>query len=144
MYSDDLELVFAELPKFTQKEDDLQDISDKWYYFLKHADDLEAVPATFKQDAPIMHAFELARKSALTANELEDQERREIYIQDQRGAIQLAQSRGLQQGLQKGRLEVRHQMLVQAYKSGMTYEAIADVFQMDVEDVKAMVDKEVS
>jgi len=105
VYTDDLELVFAELPKFTKGEEELESTLDRWYYFLKHADDLEAVPATLRQDPSIMHAFELAEKSALTPEELEDQERREIFIQDQRGAIQLAESRGMEKGMEKGRHE---------------------------------------
>jgi predicted transposase/invertase (TIGR01784 family) len=138
VYADDLELVFAELPKFSKSEDELESVLDKWYYFLKHADDLEAVPATLKQEAPIVHAFELARKSALTADELEDQERREIYIQDQRGAIQLAESRGLE----KGRMEGRHQMVIQACKSGMSCKEIARVFQINLGDVEKILSGE--
>ena len=130
VYSDDLELVFAELPKFSKDESELKTVLDQWYYFLKYADDLEAVPESLQHAPPILHAFEFARKSALTSDELEDQERREIYIQDQRGAIQLAESRG--------RMEERHKMVIQAHRSGMTSEQIAEMFQIDLGDVKAI------
>lgn len=43
-YSDDIELVFVELPKFTKELDDLETSVDKWLYFLKSANELETVP----------------------------------------------------------------------------------------------------
>ena len=136
VYADDLELVFAELPKFTKSEDELETVLDRWYYFLKHAEDLDAVPEPLKQEPPIVHAFELAKKSALTPEELEDQERREIFIQDQRGAIQLAERRGMEKGREEGRSE----MVMQAHDAGMPCEEIASIFQMELREVKKIVE----
>ena len=101
----DLSLVFAELPKFHKQEEQLEDVVDKWFYFLKHAGSLEMVPKTLAMDPAIKKAFELANKAALTPEELDDQERREMFIQDQRGAITHAEQRGEQRGRQEGRQE---------------------------------------
>ncbi len=90
---------------------------------------------TLKVEPAIVHAFELANKAAMTPQELEDQERREIYIQDQRGAIQLAEQRGRSagraEGRVEGRVEERREMVLQANRSGMTSEDIAKMFEMD-------------
>ena len=43
-YSDDIELIFVELPKFKKTLDDLQTLVDKWLYFLRSANQLESVP----------------------------------------------------------------------------------------------------
>lgn len=102
VYSDDLELVFAELPKFTKTEAQLDSLIDRWFYFLKHADDLTAIPAPLQSEPAIRRAFEIANKAGLSAEELLDQERREMFIQDQRGAIELALQRGVNKGYQKG------------------------------------------
>ncbi|MEW5802850.1 MAG: Rpn family recombination-promoting nuclease/putative transposase [bacterium] len=101
----DLELVFVELPKFNKTEEQLADITDKWIYFLKNARSLEVVPQTLAVEQPISHAFRIANKANLTREELDDQERREMFIQDQRGALTKALEQGLQQGLQQGRQE---------------------------------------
>ncbi len=132
VYNDDLELVFAELPKFNKTEDELDTVLDRWYYFLKHADDFETVPGSLKVEASIVHALELANKAALTSEELDDQERREIFIQDQRGAIQLAQ----QKGREEGREEERCNMIKQVKKSGLSIIDIAHMFGMDVDEIK--------
>jgi len=40
----DIELVFIELPKFQKSLEDLENLTDKWLYFLKTARKLESVP----------------------------------------------------------------------------------------------------
>jgi predicted transposase/invertase (TIGR01784 family) len=107
----DLSLVFAELPKFHKQEEQLENVVDKWFYFLKYAGSLEMIPKTLEMDPAIKKAFELANKAALTPEELNDQERREMFIQDQRGAITYAEQRGRQEGRQEGRHEERASML---------------------------------
>ncbi len=36
-YSNDIELIFAELPKFTKQEHELESVTEKWLYFIKCA-----------------------------------------------------------------------------------------------------------
>ncbi|MCL6584124.1 MAG: Rpn family recombination-promoting nuclease/putative transposase [bacterium] len=98
----DLELVFVELPKFNKTEEQLADITDKWIYFLKNAGSLEFIPQTLAIEQPISKAFQIANKANLTREELDDQERREMFIQDQRGAIIKAIEQGLEQGRAQG------------------------------------------
>ncbi|MBL1352332.1 MAG: Rpn family recombination-promoting nuclease/putative transposase [Zetaproteobacteria bacterium] len=105
VYHDDLELIFAELPKFNKHEDELKSDLDRWFYFLKSAASLEAVPKSMADDAAIQHAFRIANKAGLSREELDDQEHREIFIQDQRGALSLAKRQGLEEGMEKGREE---------------------------------------
>lgn len=100
--SEDLTLIFTELPKFTKAEHELVTDLDMWLYFLKHAGSLAAVPDSLKEKQTILQAFEIANKANLTREELEDQEKREIFIQDQRGALSLATKTGFQKGLETG------------------------------------------
>jgi len=102
VYHDDLKLVFAELPKFQKGESELINDLDRWFYFLKSASTLEAVPKSMTDNHAIQHAFRIANKAGLNRQELDDQEHREIFIQDQRGALSLAKKQGLQQGIKQG------------------------------------------
>jgi predicted transposase/invertase (TIGR01784 family) len=90
----DLELVFIELPKFTKKLDELDTLHDKWLYFIKNAPELTAVPENMKTVPELEKAFKIAEQSNLTREELEDLERREVFIQDQRNAIIKAKKQG--------------------------------------------------
>lgn len=101
-YSDDLELIFVELPKFTQKERELTDMLDKWCFFLRYAQNLSAVPRVLAQEDAIEHAFTIANRASLSEEESELQDRREMYIQDQRGALEKALIDGTAIGQAKG------------------------------------------
>jgi len=156
VYHDDLELVFAELPKFNKSEHELDGTLDKWFYFLRCAADLRAIPKRFSDDAAITHAFDIANKAGLNPEELEDQERREIYIHDQRGALSLAQrqgieqgiKQGIEQGIEQGIKQGEHRAKINIARSlldAMSDKAIAaatDLTEKDVGDLRADNDKE--
>ncbi len=133
VYSDDLELVFAELSKFDQPENALGTLLDKWFYFLKHARDLSAIPPPLSNEPAIAHAFAIANKANMTAEELEAQDKREIFIQDQRGALALAEEKGLEKGREEGVIAVARQLLTVlddatiAEKTGLTETVVAQL-----------------
>ena len=101
-YSDDVELIFVELPKFTKTELELENMLDKWVYFLRFAKRLQYIPGMLSQEKPIEHAFAIANRAQLTPQELEAQERREMFIQDQRGVVEYAAETGMAKGLAQG------------------------------------------
>jgi predicted transposase/invertase (TIGR01784 family) len=124
-YSDDLELIFVELPKFTKGEAELTDMLDKWCYFLRFAKRLRSIPGILAQEAPIGHAFTIANRAQLTAEELEAQERREMYIQDQRGIIEKADMDGMARGMARGRQEEAIAIAKNLHVLGLGKEKIA-------------------
>jgi predicted transposase/invertase (TIGR01784 family) len=100
-YSDDVELIFIELPKFNQELAALNNIHDKWIYFVKNAGKLDYIPDTLMMESPINEAFGIANKAGLTEAELEAQEKRHDFIRLQRGSIEKA----LHDGEVKGKAE---------------------------------------
>ncbi|MBF0425502.1 MAG: Rpn family recombination-promoting nuclease/putative transposase [Magnetococcales bacterium] len=115
---EDLELVFAELPKFTQGEEQLDGVVAKWFYFLKHAGDLQAVPKVLASEPAIRKAFELANQAALTPEELDDQDRREVFIYLQRESILYAAERSRAEGHAKGHAEGHEKGLAEGMRQG--------------------------
>ena len=83
----DLELVFVELPKFTKRLEELATIKDKWLFFLRSAPDLQMIPEAMDAVPEIREAFQIANEAKLSAEELNIQERKMIFIMDQRSAI---------------------------------------------------------
>ncbi len=104
---DDIELVFVELPKFSNKLDELDTLTEKWLYFLKSARSLATVPETMGRVPEIEKAFELANQANLSRDELEELNQREIFIHDQRNAIQKAVRQGIEQGIEQGMREAQ-------------------------------------
>lgn len=104
-YSDDVELIFVELPKFTLELDELNTIQHKWIYFLKNAGSLEYIPDTLASEPGISQAFTFANEAAMSREELEIQFKRRDFIILQRGSLVLAESRGREIGREEGREE---------------------------------------
>ncbi|SJM94852.1 conserved hypothetical protein [Crenothrix polyspora] len=118
-YSDDVELIFIELPKFSQELAGLNNIHDKWIYFIKNAGKLDYIPDTLMMEPSINEAFGIANKAGLTEEELEAQEKRHDFIRLQRGSIEKAlldgkaegKAEGLAEGAQEKALEIARNLL---------------------------------
>jgi predicted transposase/invertase (TIGR01784 family) len=108
--ADELEFVFVELPKFDKTLAELETLTDKWIYFMKTARTLRSVPEELGNVPELRKAFTIANEANLDPEELDDLERREIFIQDQRGAITKATrigiEQGIRQGIEQGKLEL--------------------------------------
>jgi predicted transposase/invertase (TIGR01784 family) len=99
-YSDDIELIFIELPKFTKAEHELQSIQDKWLYFIKNAGSLEFVPKNSNKE--IEKAYQIANEANFSEEELELQHRKRDWVYIQKSSIELASKAGREEGLQEG------------------------------------------
>ncbi|MGR0481474.1 MAG: Rpn family recombination-promoting nuclease/putative transposase [Candidatus Electronema sp. V4] len=86
-YSDDIELIFVELPKFSKQENELTSITDKWLYFIKHAGELNFIPQSFTEPQ-LREAFDIANTACLSEEELEVQFKRHDFIRLQRGMLE--------------------------------------------------------
>jgi predicted transposase/invertase (TIGR01784 family) len=101
----ELELVFVELPKFQKSLEQLETLTDKWIYFMQSARTLETVPETLETVPQIQRAFQIANQTNLTREELDEVEKVELFLQDQRNAISFAESQARQEGQTEGRTE---------------------------------------
>ena len=100
--ADQFEMVFVELPKFNKGLDELETLTDKWIYFMKTAQTLHSVPAELGNVQELQQAFTIASTANLNAQELDDLDKREMWIQDQRGSISLATKIALAEGIEQG------------------------------------------
>jgi len=97
-YSNDIELVFVELPKFNKPLDALYSITDRWIYFLKQAESLETVPESWQNTPEFEKAFKIAELSNLNREELDIFQRKQMFIQDSHNAV----LKGIEQGIEQG------------------------------------------
>ena len=99
-YSDDIELIFVELPKFNKKLNELKTIADEWIYFIKNAGTLEYVPDNLNNK--IQDSFDVLNEANLSKDELETQHKRKEFISIQKLAILKATQDGLNKGIAQG------------------------------------------
>ena len=93
IYNWDLELVFVELPKFKKELIELKNIQDKWIYFIKEVDNLREEPKSFQENKAFNHAFKIANQINLSKEELEELDKRSVYLQDKRWMIMFAEEK---------------------------------------------------
>ena len=99
-YSDDIELIFVELPKFKKELKELKTISEQWIYFIKNAGSLEYIPNNL--DKIIQNSLDALNEANLTKDELEAQHKRKEFISIQKLAILKATNDGLIKGIEQG------------------------------------------
>ncbi len=99
-YSDDIELIFVELPKFQKELEALENIKDQWIFFMKNAGSLEYIPNNL--DQIIKQALENANEANLNKDELEAQHKRKEFISINRLALLKADADGFEKGLERG------------------------------------------
>jgi len=103
----ELELVFVELPKFQKSLEQLETLTDKWIYFMQSARILETVPETLETVPQIQRAFQIANQTNLTREELDEVEKVELFLQDQKNAISFAEN----EARQEKAVEIARQLL---------------------------------
>ncbi|MBF0238481.1 MAG: Rpn family recombination-promoting nuclease/putative transposase [SAR324 cluster bacterium] len=115
----DLELVFVELPKFDKALDSLTHAWEKWLYFLKHARTLDSIPQALRDPGELQKAFEIANESNLSREELDELEKREMFIHDQRNAIRKALNQGRLEGKEEGLREGKEEGFREGEEKGI-------------------------
>lgn len=92
-----IRLVFLELPKYDATRPP-ETVIEKWAYFFREADSLTMVPEELAEH-PFVDALEAARTAGFTKEEWDAYILAGIAIQNERGALAVAEKRGEQRGL---------------------------------------------
>jgi len=130
-----LEFHYVELPKFIKTVDELETIADKWFYFLKEADNLEVIPQTLK-NKEIQEAFHVLESSQWNQDEFYayiaqmDELGREERIKA--GALQ----RGYEDGMQQGELKKSQEFVIKLFKKGYAVDEITDLTGLSIDQVE--------
>ena len=79
-----MELVFVELPKFNKTHSQARQLWEKWVCFLRETGSLQRVPGSLAAVPQIQEAFDIANYAALSREEAELFDNREMWWHDQR------------------------------------------------------------
>jgi predicted transposase/invertase (TIGR01784 family) len=97
----DMDFYFIELPKFQKELVELNNVTDKWIYFIKEAENLEVIPDNI-DDEGLKEAYQDANKNTWTKEELDAYDYAGMREQDVRGRMQKAEQKAEQKGEQRG------------------------------------------
>ncbi len=119
----DLEFNFIELPKFKKAEEELENLADKWVYFLKEALYLEMVPKSADTEA-LRQAYEIANQHGWSKKELEIYEYQEIQAHKLENIIETNRREAEEKGRAKGKAEGKAEGKTEGKAEGKTEEKL--------------------
>ena len=127
-----IRLVFLELPKYDASRPP-QTLVDKWAYFFREADNLTVVPDVLAEH-PFIDALDAARTAGFTTAEWDAYILAGIAIQNERGALSVAEKRGREEGLKDGLQAGREQGLKDGREQGLrtAVEVLCGVLDIDL------------
>jgi predicted transposase/invertase (TIGR01784 family) len=137
--TDQLEIHFIELEKFTKDLPDLKKTLDRWIYFLKHAEKFtkDNLPEELKEVEPIKKASELLDKVSLNDEEREIYEARLKLLRDEEGAIETARLRGVEEG-EKNKLK---EIVKKSLQMNLSIEQINQLTGLKPDEIEKLTDE---
>jgi predicted transposase/invertase (TIGR01784 family) len=140
-FYDKLTYIFIEMPRFTKKEDELENHFDKWLYFLKYLESFESIPGILKEKV-FLKGFEIAEIANFDEKELAEYEESLKYYRDLKGVIDTSfeegekagYEKGEKVGYDKGKMEMAKSMKIKGY----TIEEISGLTQIPKEEIEKL------
>jgi predicted transposase/invertase (TIGR01784 family) len=140
-FFDKLTYIFIEMPRFTKKEEELENHFDEWLYFLKHLEDFEKIPGILKEKI-FIKAFETAEIANFDEKQLAEYEESLKHYRDLKGVIDTSFEEGEKVGIEKGRKEGednKAKKIVQnSIKEGLSIEIISKITGLPVEEIEKL------
>lgn len=145
VFSNKLNFIFLEMPKFRKKEDELKTLFDKWLFVIKNLYKLTQKPKALSE-AVFHHLFEIAEIAAFTPQERYDYEESLKNFRDMNNVLQTAIRQGYAEGeaigLEKGKAEGEHKEKLRSAKKmldkGIDVQTVAEITGLSVEEIKRL------
>jgi len=133
----DFQFTFVELPKFLKQEKDLQTVADKWIYFLKHAQELEAVPAVIHEQA-LKEAFEIVNRINWNQTELDYYDQRAIAVVDEAMRVQFGIEWGRKEGKEEGLKEEKKRIALKMLAGGTEVDSVSEITGLTTDELEQL------
>jgi predicted transposase/invertase (TIGR01784 family) len=150
----DVEFNFIELQKFHKTIDELENLTDKWIYFIKNAENLDVVPDNV-DDKGLLSAYEEANQHTWSQEELDAYDYVDMREEDGRARMDLAIKKALakaqkeaeeksfkekEEAEAKVKKEKEEAILV-LYNNGVPIPIIAQSFNKTEEEITEIIEK---
>ena len=126
---------FVELPKFIKEPAELRSIEDKWYYFLKHADESNDINTALANHPEIREAYDVLDRYGWTEEELHYYEKLIMDDADEYGKIEAAKKEGMKKGIEKGRKERNLTIATALLQKGMSVDEIIEITTLSQKEI---------
>ncbi len=111
IFSDKLNFIYLEMPKFNKNIDALETRFEKWLYVIKNLHKLERIPEKL-QESIFLQLFETAEIAKFSRKEYQDYEDSLKYYRDLKNSLDTAKEEGKIEGKEERNIEIAKKMLV--------------------------------
>ena len=108
VFYDKLTFIYLTLPNFQKSLQELESEQDKWFYILRHLQELHEIPPTL-HEAVFLKLFETAQIACFSPAERQAYEDSLKYYRDLKNVTDTARGEGREEGREKGREEGREE-----------------------------------
>ena len=136
-FSDKLNFIFLEMPKFRKVETELETLMDKWLYVIKNLYQLGSKPASLTEGI-FRKLFDVAEIAAFTKEERYDYEESLKNFRDLYNTISTAEKKGRAEGRAEGEKEERLRNAKNFKQLGVDLETIAKATGLSVEEIEKL------
>lgn len=137
VFFDKLTFIYLEMPKFSKKEEELETKFEKWLYVLKNLHKLDRLPEKLQEEI-FERVFEVAEISKFTQEEHRSYENSLKSYRDLQNSLAKARAEGEEKGMDLKTVSV----VLKMRSKGFSNDEIADVVELTVEQVIAIIEKE--
>jgi predicted transposase/invertase (TIGR01784 family) len=141
LFSNQMRLVYLQLPCFDKQVDDCENDFERWIYILKHMEELKRMPFTLKSKV-FKKLEEVCDVASLTKEERIEYDRAIRQYRDTLGVLDGAKNEGREEGREKGREEGREERSAEVAKSmkrkGYPLEEIMELTGLTPEQIAAL------
>ncbi|GHV04965.1 hypothetical protein FACS189416_4040 [Bacteroidia bacterium] len=138
-FSDKLNYLFVELPKFNKTPAELKTNTDRWLYCFRNMGSLNTIPEEFK-DSVFEHLFDLARLEILKPAEMEAYNKSVLEYSVLQDVADCARSEGREEGEAEGREKGLEEKSIEVAKrsllKGYSIDEIAELTDLTLEQIK--------
>lgn len=134
LYSDKLEFINIEMPKFSKTEDQLDGMLDKWFYAMKNLYHLADRPQALRESI-FKKLFNLAEISKYKAPELLAYRDSLKDYRDYYNTIEFAEIKGKKQGLAEGEINAKLAIAIKMKAKGISVNDISDMTGLSADEI---------
>lgn len=136
-FTDIIEIIFIELPKFNKAHKNYNDKLHKWLMFLanpggKEIEELVKSDGEIKEAMDILYEISGDKESIMLAN------MREKALMDEQSRLKGAKEEGIQEGIKEGSNEKAILIAKKMLKKGKSIEEVSELTELSIEEVKKL------
>ncbi|MDR3245781.1 MAG: Rpn family recombination-promoting nuclease/putative transposase [Prevotellaceae bacterium] len=135
-FSEKMNMIFIELPKFTKSVEELTTNEDKWLFIFKNLDQLKSYLPEIKGEI-FEEIFKIMQIKKLTSKEMEEYKVSVTEYEDIQEAMEIVRK----EGIEEGRFEERLEVAINCLQDGLSVETVSKLTKLSVDQVKGILKK---